>query len=199
MKNFRIVAWILVILWCLPLDAIAGPPTTYVKGILDKVLAIQNDPALSGEAHHEARARAIRQIIKANFDFAMMARTSLGPTYNRLSAGQQREFQETFARLFQDSYTRLVLNFLKRETVQYHQESQQGNRAQVKTTIVRINEKIPVEYLMHGRSSGWVLYDVKVDGISILQTYEDQFGRVIQKKSFADLLNKMKLQAKALD
>ncbi|MFP3867650.1 MAG: phospholipid-binding protein MlaC [Desulfobacteraceae bacterium] len=199
MKKYRLVAWVLTALLCLPVGARAETPTAYVKGILQKVLAIQNDPALAGPAHQAARSQAIRQIIKANFDFSMMARDSLGPTYNRLSASQAREFEQIFARLFQDSYTRLVVNFLKRETIQYHQESVQGDRAQVKTTIVRINETIPVEYLMRSRSQGWVLYDVKVDGVSILQTYKDQFARVIQNQSFSFLLNRMKTQAQALD
>lgn len=199
MLKFRIMAWALAALLCFPAGAVAGTPTAYVKGILEKVLAIQNDPALAGPAHRHDRARAIRQIIKNSFDFPMMARDSLGPAYNRLSAGQRREFQDTFARLFQDSYTRLVLNFLKQETIQYHQESQQNDRAWVKTSIIRINETIPVEYLMHSQSRGWILYDVKVDGVSILQTYKDQFARVIQAKSFAFLLNRMKLQAQAID
>ncbi|MBW1952006.1 MAG: ABC transporter substrate-binding protein [Deltaproteobacteria bacterium] len=199
MKKYLIGIWLLAAFLCVPAGAWAGPPTDYVKRIMQKVMAIQNDPALAGPAHQDARARAIRQIIKENFDFPMMARDSLGPTYQRLSGAQAREFEQTFASLFQDSYTRLVLNFLKQETIQYHQESQQGDRAQVKTTIVRINETIPVEYLMHSRSRSWVLYDVKVDGVSILKTYKDQFARVIRSKSFPFLLNRMKMQAQAID
>ena len=124
--------------WLMP--ARAASPTAYVRGILDKVMAIQNDPALS----NQARAKAIHQIIGRSFDFNLMAKDSLGGTYGRLSGAQQQEFTRTFSFLFQDSYTRLVLNFLKKENIQYGQERQQGDKAQVDTAIVRTNENIPV-------------------------------------------------------
>ena len=99
------------ITWLPP--AWAATPTDYVRSILDKVMAIQNDPALA----NQARARDIHQIIGQSFDFDMMAKDSLGDAYKGLSSGQQQEFIRTFSFLFQDSYTRLVLNFLKKENI----------------------------------------------------------------------------------
>jgi phospholipid transport system substrate-binding protein len=178
--------------WTRP--ALAETPTGYVRGILTQVMALQNDPAQSAQA----RSQAIHRIIERNFDFAMMAKDSLGPTYDRLSGGQRQEFTQTFSYLFQDSYTRLVLNFLKKENIQYGRETKEGNKARVETTIARTNENIPVTYLMHTASQGWVLYDVIVDGVSILQNYKTQFGQVIRTKSFEFLLNKMQEQRRAI-
>jgi phospholipid transport system substrate-binding protein len=128
----------------------------------------------------------------------MMAKNSLGSTYDSISAGQRQGFISTFSYLFQDSYTRLVLNFLKKENIQYGAERREGDRAQVATTIVRPNENIPVTYLMHATGQGWILYDVIVDGVSILRNYQTQFGQVIRTKSFGFLLNKMEEQRRAL-
>lgn len=174
--------------------ALAASPTAYVRGILDRVMGIQNDASLSDQA----RAQAIHRIIASNFDFAMMARDSLGSTYERLSGGQRQEFTRTFSYLFQDSYTRLVLNFLKKENIQYGQERPAGDRAQVDTAIVRPNENIPVTYLMHRAPQGWILYDVVVDGVSILHNYQTQFAQVIRTKSYDFLLNKMAEQLRAI-
>lgn len=190
--------WVTAILLLLPATASAATPGGYVKEILDKVMVIQNNPSLAGEAHKAARAQAIRLIIKDNFDFSLMGRDSLGSAYERLSPGQRREFEDTFSRLFQDSYSRLVLNFLKKENIQYQQEANQGTQARVKTTLVRTNESIPVEYLMHSAPRGWILYDVQVDGVSILNNYKSQFARTIQAQSFDYLLQKMKVQAQAM-
>jgi phospholipid transport system substrate-binding protein len=176
----------------------AGTPTQFVKGILDRVLAIQNNPALTGEAQKPARAQAIRQIIQQNFDFPLMAQNSLGAVYGRLSAGQRREFADTFGYLFQDSYTRMVLNFLKQENINYHQERQETGGVRVSTTIVRSNETIPVDYLMRRHGQGWLLYDVIVDGVSILDNYKTQFAQVIRSQSFEFLLQKMKTQQRAI-
>jgi phospholipid transport system substrate-binding protein len=184
----------LAAVWGSPPAALAGPPTAYVRGILDQVMGLQNDPALSPQT----RAQAIHKIIEHNFDFALMAKDSLGPTYEGLSGGQRQEFTQTFGYLFQDSYTRLVLNFLKKENIQYGRELPEGEKARVDTAIVRTNETIPVTYLMHTAPQGWILYDVMVDGVSILQNYKTQFGQVIRTKSFAFLLNKMAEQRRAI-
>jgi phospholipid transport system substrate-binding protein len=158
-------------------------------------MEIQNDASLDTKA----KARAIHRIIEQNFDFPMMAKDALGSAYGRLSAGARQEFTATFSYLFQDSYTRLVLNFLKRENVEYRKESREGDKARVDTAIVRPNEQIPVTYLMHATPGGWTLYDVIVDGVSILNNYRVQFGQVIKSKSFDYLLNKMKEQRRAID
>jgi len=178
--------------WTRP--ALAQTPTAYVRGILDQVMGLQNDPALS----NQARSQAIHQIIERNFDFALMAKDSLGPTYERLSGGQRQQFTQTFSYLFQDSYARLVLNFLKKENIQYGRELPQGDKARVDTAIVRTNENIPVTYLMHTAPQGWILYDVIVDGVSILQNYKTQFAQVIRTQSFEFLLNKMQEQRRAI-
>ncbi|HZE20887.1 MAG TPA: ABC transporter substrate-binding protein [Desulfobaccales bacterium] len=157
-------------------------------------MAIQNNPNLD----HQVRAREIHQIIATNFDFASMARDSLGPTYDRLSPGERQQFMQTFSYLFQDSYTRLVINFLKNENIKYGRASQENNHAKVDTTIVRTNESIPVTYMMHRASGGWILHDVIVDGVSILANYKSQFARVIETKSFRYLLDKMEEQRRAI-
>jgi phospholipid transport system substrate-binding protein len=189
-----IVSLALAAFWCPPVPALAETPTAYVRGILSQVMGLQNDPALSTQA----RSQAIHQIIERNFDFAMMAKESLGPAYEHLSGGQRQEFIRTFGYLFQDSYTRLVLNFLKKENIQYGRELPEGEKARVDTAIVRTNENIPVTYLMHTAPQGWILYDVMVDGVSILQNYKTQFAQVIRTKSFEFLLNKMQEQRRAI-
>jgi len=178
--------------WMMP--AAAESPTGFVRSILDRVMAIQNDPAMS----QQARTQAIHQMIERSFDFDLMAKDSLGETYGGLGGGQRQEFTRTFSFLFRDSYTRLVLNFLKKENIQYGQERLEGDRARVDTTIVRTNENIPVTYFMHQVPQGWVLYDVMVDGVSILHNYKTQFAQVIRTKSFAFLLNKMEEQRRAV-
>ncbi len=192
-RPWIIVCSVLAALWLTVVPALADTPTSYVKGILDEVMRIQNDPS-----QEHTRKESIRLIIQKNFDFDQMSRDSLGQTYNRLSASQRQEFHRIFSALFQDSYTRLVLNFLKRETVNYGKEQSDGNRARLDTTLIRKNETIPVEYLMHKEGSGWILYDVIVDGVSILDNYKRQFARVISTKSYDYLMDKMRTQYRAI-
>jgi phospholipid transport system substrate-binding protein len=184
----------LMAFWLAAAPALAATPTSYVKSILDEVMGIQNDP---GKAE-SARKEAIRRVIQRSFDFDHMSRNSLGQTYNRLSAARRQEFNTVFRALFQDSYTRLVLNFLKQETVEYGREQVQGNNARLDTVLIRINERIPVEYLMHRQGPNWILYDVVVDGVSILDNYKRQFAQVISTRSFEHLMERMRTQYRAI-
>lgn len=194
-KQLSIISLTLVVIWIGVLRAGAESPTAYVRGILDKTMAIQNDASLDAKA----RSRAIHQIIEQNFDFPMMAKDTLGATYGQISAGQRQQFTSTFGYLFQTSYSRMVLNFLKQENIQYGQERQEGGKARVDTSLVRTNDTIPVTYLMHSTSRGWLLYDVVVDGVSILENYRNQFGRVIRTNSFGFLLERMEQQRRATE
>src|SRR5512135_3192291 len=94
-------------LWAVP--ALAESPKDYVRGILDRVMAIQTNPALAGEAHEAQRGQQIHQVIEKSFDFPFMAKDALGSA----SGQANQEFISTFSYLFQDSYTRMVLKFLQ--------------------------------------------------------------------------------------
>lgn len=181
-------------LWLGVSPALAQSPTEYIRGILDRVMAIQSNESLS----REVRSQEIHQIVSSSFDFNEMAKDVLGPTYNQLSSSQRSEFIDTFRYLFQDSYTRLVLNFLKQENIEYGKATQGGGKAKVDTAIKRPNENIPVTYLMHS-AGGWKLYDVVVDGVSILANYRSQFANVIKTKSFNYLIDKMKQQRQGVE
>ena len=192
-KMTKIIPVALLALWLAVTPALGATPGAFVKGILDAVLAIQTNPA-SGEAD---RAQAIRRVIQKSFDFPYMAEQSLGAAYERLNPGQRQEFTQVFTSLFQTSYTNMVLRFLKKETVKYGKESVTGSEARVDTTLVRTNDSIKVEYLLRQKSGGWLMYDVVVDGVSILDKYKSGFAREIQTGSFDSLMNKMRTQLKS--
>ena len=194
----KITVLALMAFWLAAVPALAATPTAFVKAILDGVLAIQSNPALDGPSHEEARAQAIRRVIQKSFDFPFMAQDSLGAAYDKLSAGQRQEFTSVFSSLFQTSYTNMVLRFLKKETVKYGKENLTGDKARVDTSLVRTNDTIQVDYLLHQKSGGWLLYDVIVDGVSILEKYKSGFAREIQTGSFDSLLGKMKTQLKSV-
>jgi phospholipid transport system substrate-binding protein len=199
MKRWQAIFSLALAAWCCwSTSALAESPTEYVRGIMDRVMAIQTNPTLAGEAHQTQRGQQIHQIIERSFDFTVMAKDALGPAYGQLGGGQRQEFMETFSHLFQDSYTRMVLNFLKKENITYNRESPKDSEAKVYTTIVRPNESIPVTYLLRRVGGGWLLYDVNVDGVSILDIYRTQFTHTIRAEGFGVLLKRMKAQRQVI-
>ena len=156
-----------------PCQAAAGPATDTVRRMLDDVMSIQTDPHTVGEQSREARRDAIQKVIVREFDFPDMAREALGPQWEKLSAADRTEFRAVFQDLFLDSYSRLVLDFLKKERIVYTAEGAQGDKTVVKTSIYRVNEQIPVDYSLAEAGGKWVVQDVTIDGVSIVGNYRN--------------------------
>lgn len=168
--------------------------TAVVKSVLDKAMEIQTRPDLQGDTHRKERSQLIHQLIAENFLSDDMARQSLSGNWEKFSPKQRTEFQELFTRLFQDSYTRMVINFLQQENIEYPGQSAQAKGTRVKTVIMRSNEHIPVNYEMIQKNGRWLIRDVEIDGVSIVENYKTTFNRVIQTGSVEGLLQKLRVQ-----
>jgi phospholipid transport system substrate-binding protein len=179
-------------------QARAGEPTSAVKAVLDRAMEIQTRVDLSGEAKRPERVGLIRRLIADNFAFSEMARETIRKSWDHLGSQQRSEFQNLFSELFQDSYTRMVLNFLQQENIEYPGESVESTGMLVKTILMRANEHIPVDYHMVRKNGRWLIRDVDIDGVSVVENYRDTFHRVIATSSFDGLLKKMRLQSRAI-
>jgi phospholipid transport system substrate-binding protein len=200
MRLFLILAIGVSLLWGGgPTQALGGEATAAVKAVLDQAMEIQTRADLSGEAKRVERVRLIRRLIVDHFLFSEMARETLKDRWNQLSPQQRSEFQNLFSALFQDSYIRMVLNFLTREDIEYPGESPESTGVLVKSVIVRANEHIPVDYHMVQKGGRWLIQDVDIDAVSIVGNYRDTFRTVITTGSFDTLLKKMRLQSRAIE
>jgi phospholipid transport system substrate-binding protein len=177
----------------------AGAPTERVRNMLDQVMSIQTDPQFKSHEFRNQRRIAIKKIIAKNFDFDAMAKQALGQFWQCLDVAQRTGFKSLFQDLFQDSYTRLVLNFLKREEIFYANEQINYDHTLIKTTIIRTNDEIPVDYFLALVDKDWLVHDVEIDGVSIVRNYQEKFARVIKTESYEALLNKMRLQQKTIE
>ena len=194
---------VIVIIWALALGFLSFPcrseaPTERVHRMLEKVMNIQSDPQLQGYQFKEQRRSAIKKVIAENFDFKAMAKQSLGQYWENLDSTEGEAFQAVFQDLFQDSYTRLVLDFLRREKILYIKEDINQDRALVKTIIIKTNDEIPVDYFLSRGGKEWLVHDVNIDGVSIVENYQKSFARVIKRESYKALLQKMYMQQKAI-
>jgi len=177
----------------------AGTPTEWVRSILEEVMAIQTNPQLQGHEFRKEKRTAIKNIIAQNFHFDAMAKQALAQHWQTLSEAKRLEFKAVFQDLFQDSYTKLALDFLGREKILYTREESNQNKANVRTIIVRMNEEIPVDYSLGIVGQRWLVEDVAIDGVSIIQNYQKSFSRVIRQESYQALLKKMRMQQQAIE
>jgi phospholipid transport system substrate-binding protein len=177
----------------------AGNPTPEVKALLDRAMEIQTHPDLQGAGKRAERAQQIQKLISDSFLSTDMAKESLKDHWQDLSQAQRDEFQNLFVILFQNSYTRMVLNFLRKEAIEYPGVRTEKDGTVVQTKIMRANEHIPVDYHVVRRNGRWYILDVDIDGVSIVGNYRNTFRRFVASQSFDQLLQKMRLQSQAIE
>ncbi len=179
-----------------PLRADTGA-TAKVRSVLGKAMEIQTNPALQGTAHRRERAARIRKLISKNFLSSEMAKESMQGYWGRLSASQRAQYEKLLTAIFIDSYTRQVVDFLKQEKIQYPGETPEGSYTKVKTVIMRTNEHIPVDYVMQQSGGQWMIRDVLIDGVGIVETYKSSFASFLRSHPFSDLIKRMQIQQEA--
>jgi len=172
--------------------AMAADPKEVAKQVIDKALSIINDPAYAGPAKKQQRHDLVKQIVDRHFDYREMAKRSLGATWNSLSNPQREEFVRLFAELLEASYADKIDRYVKNVRIDYPGERLDGEYAEVPTVVVRPNDRIPLTYRLHNESGTWMVYDVVIEGVSLVSNYRSQFHRIISESSYAELVKRLR-------
>ena len=172
--------------------AAAGVPTDQLKGAVERVLKTLDDPALKGEARLNERRVAVRKIANEIFDFGEIAKRSMARHWQPLSETQKTEFVGLFADLLERSYISKIETY-GGEKIQYTAERADGDFATVSTRIITKNgTEVPVDYRMIKRTDRWLVYDVSIEGVSLVSNYRTQFNKIIQTTSYNELVSKLR-------
>jgi phospholipid transport system substrate-binding protein len=190
---------LLLFLLLLPLPSRAGGPTEQVRATVEKVLSIVRNPGLKTAAQKENRRTQLAEIINPRFDFAEMAKRSLGSHWGRRTAEEQRQFVRIFTGLLARLYADRIESYAG-PTVLYTREVEEASYAEVFTRIVADNgrDELSVNYKLHNVDTEWKVYDLVIEDISLVNNYRSQFDRVIVQSSFENLVRTMK-EKQALD
>ena len=174
--------------------AMAAGPTETVKGAVDQVFVGQDGSALKKVSIAERRAD-IRKVAENLFDFQEMSRRSLGSTWDTVSPSEKQEFVRLFTSLIANSYMGKIEQYTG-EPIRYESEQIDGSEAAVLSRVVTPKgAEIGIEYRLYRADARWAVYDVRVDGISLVNSYKAQFNRLLQRGSFAELLKQLKQKA----
>ena len=172
-------------------SALAASPTDAVKGTVDQVIRLLSNPALKNPSQKNRILQQVRQVVDRRFDYEEMAKRSL-TNWRRLSPSQRREFVNLFSELLATSYADKLAKY-SGEKVTYVGDRVDGDLAEVKTLLLRSNDRIPINYRLINKSQ-WMVYDVVIEGVSLVNNYRSQFSRVMGESSYAELVRR--LQAK---
>ena len=181
--------WVTSLAW-----AATGEPTALIKQVTEQVLQILDDPKLQGPEKRQERQQRMQQISHEVFDWEEMAKRALARHWRERTPQQQKEFVALFRDLVERSYmTRLEAAAGERQNILYTGEQVDGTRAVVKTRVVtRRNLEVPIDYRLNKADGRWQIYDVVIEGISLVNNYRSQFNRILASSSYDDLVQKMK-------
>ncbi len=180
-----------------PTSLHAGVPTDQIRAASDHVLEILNDPKLASPSAKEERRAELRQVIYPRFDFAEMARRSLGPAWQNISPREQQEFVGLFTQLLEESYVTNIESY-SGEKILYGRETVEQDFAEVDTKIITDKgEEFTVNYKLHMLNGDWKAYDIVIENVSIVNNYRSQFSRLLRKQSFAELLDTIREKLKS--
>jgi phospholipid transport system substrate-binding protein len=174
--------------------AAAAGPTETVQGAVQKVFTHQDGPAVRTVSTAERKAD-IRKVAESLFDFQEMSRRSLGTAWGNVSPAEQEEFVRLFTNLVANAYMGKIEQYAG-EPITYLDERVNGDEASVRSRVVTPKgSEVGIEYRLYRTADRWAVYDINVDGVSLVGSYKAQFNRLLQRGSFAELLKQLRQKA----
>jgi len=186
-----------------PSPAIATPnsaessATDAVKDTINDLLEVLKDETLKQPEQVEGRRHKIEDIIKHRVDYEEMARRALGAPWSTLSHRGQHEFVDLFVQLLRDTFAGRITDHSDEQVV-FLGELRREAFAEVKTRLKGRKIDTPVDFRLIRRAHEWRVYDVVIDGASIVSNYRSQFTSIIRERSYVGLVKKMKQKAIAV-
>lgn len=184
----------MTIILCLifPLSAFAGVPLEAVKGHLDKVLDVLRDPSLKAESAKKAKKERIRAISEKMFDFTELSKRTLAQNWSKFNPEQQKEFVELYTSLLGDTYVNKIMAYTDEKIVFSKEVALTEKTVEVQSRVLRKNGDIPLNYRVILKDGVWRVYDVVVEGVSLINNYRSQFRETLSNKPPESLLETLR-------
>jgi phospholipid transport system substrate-binding protein len=196
--NKRIAGLILIFIFMLviPLQAYAATPKETVETGVNKVIATLKDPAFKAKPKDQQIA-AISAEIESVFDFQELSRRTLGKQWKKMSAEQQTEFVDLFTKLLQGVYADRLLAYSDQKILFDKETMLKEDSAEVQSFLQTSDgTKVPLFYRLTDKSGSWKVYDVIIEGVSMVKNYRTQFRDILSKDSPEKLLEILREKTK---
>ena len=145
----------------------------------------------------DAKIKEIRAIINKVFDWQELSRRTLGRDWKKFSPEQQKEFVALFEELLENIYADRILAYTK-EKIEFGKETQlKKGRVEVESHIITTDgTRVPLFYRLTDKSGQWRVYDVVIEGVSMVKNYRGQFRQILSTKKPEDLLQTLRDKVK---
>jgi phospholipid transport system substrate-binding protein len=197
----KIILFIITV-FCLNI-AMAAPVkasvvTDEVKRTVDDVIKIVTDKELKKPANEDKRRKELKAAIGRIFDYREMAKRSMGFHWKTITSVQQNEFVDLFSTLLENSYAGKIESYNK-EKIVYDKELVEGNYAQVNSRVITPKrDEYSLDYRLLREGNKWMIYDVVIEGVSLVSNYRTQFNSIINGQGYDALVKKMRTKSEEI-
>jgi phospholipid transport system substrate-binding protein len=178
-----------------PLTLFAGPPLITVEGHVNEVLNILRDPAFKGDASKKTGEEKVRDISDRMFDFTELSKRTLGANWKNFNRNQQEEFIQLYRDILQDAYMDKIMSYTDEKVVFQKEVMLSENIAEVQSYIITKRAETPIYYRVILKGNEWRVYDVIIEGVSLIKNYRTQFREILSNKSPEELLRILREKA----
>jgi phospholipid transport system substrate-binding protein len=166
-------------------------PMDLVKSTITEVFRILDQDELKQPRHAAERRQQIEQVVRDRVSYEEMAKRALGSTWGELTVAERREFVGLFVQLLRDQFAGKI-DIYADEQVQYLSEQREANMAEVRTVLTGAKTVTRLDFRLADRTGEWLVYDVVIDGASLVSNYRAQFVSIMRNSSYTDLVERMK-------
>jgi len=171
--------------------------TDGLKSTIDQVINVVTDPQYKND--RSTRRAKMKGLIFPKFNFLEMGKRSLGSKrWKERSPEERKTFVDVFGKLLENSYANKLENY-RDEKINYVDEIVIGRFAMVKTEVVRKNGTVNIDYKLIKNDGEWLVYDIVVEGVSMIKNYRSQFAKIIHRDSFDTLMDKLNTKVNKLE
>ncbi len=189
-KQVRRILSIFMVIFCFAFQGqlfAEESATEQLKPIIGELVTILSDKSLEGDANKEVRREKVMTSIKAGFDFREMSKRVLGKTWEKISEEDRLYFTELMTKLLENVYVGKLEGYGGQDIV-FTNERKKGNRAQVTTLVEHEGVELPIHYIMKFSAEKWMVYDINIEGVSLVRNYKEQFKSILRKEKYAGLV-----------
>jgi phospholipid transport system substrate-binding protein len=187
----QVLVWIMMTVMALfvfPLHVSAGTPQQIIEAQVNKVLDVLREPTSESESGKKVKEEKIWSIFDSIFDYTELSKRTLSRNWKKLNGDQQKEFEELFRKLLGNVYMDRILAY-QDEKVVFHRETVLAeDKVEVQSKVLTGTKEIPMYYRMIKKNDKWRVYDVVIEGVSMVMNYRSQFNNILAKKSPEELL-----------
>jgi phospholipid transport system substrate-binding protein len=167
-------------------------PLETVEGHLDKVREVLRDPSLKAESAKKAKKDRLRAISEKMFDFTELSKRTLAQNWSKFNPEQQKEFVDLYTSLLENAYANKIMAYTDEKIVFSKEIALTEKTVEVQSTVLRKNGDIPLYYRVILKDGVWRVYDIIIEGVSLINNYRSQFREILSDKPPESLLETLR-------